>query len=308
MARPDALPPCWVVRRFDEQRRDQARPDQHDAHDRRGGRQECSRVGDAPRRRAASWVVPRVPLAAVDERHHGDTRLEAAQTERKLRKDQDGARINRDGSPFAVSAERQCATSAGCVMISKAPRPRTTRFNARYGSAAAVARPMASEKPRRNTTAKTTRMASVTRIWWSPSTCSRNGFSIACLAGVGAGQRHRDDKVRGREAEQQQHERLALPAREKILEQRDRTLTGIAAPGHLRIDRQRAQQRHQHENDGRNRRHGARRQQRDARLVAERGKVVDPGQPDDFPPRMGRGTGAGVIVEQFAARQPASDP
>ena len=127
------------------------------------------------------------------------------------------------------------------------------------------------------------------------------------LGGVGRGQGHRDHEVRGGKPEQHQHQRFALPARQKVLEQGDRSLPGKAAPSHLCVDRQRAKQRDQHENDGRNRRHGARRQQGDARLVAERGKVVDASQPDDFPPGMGTSPGARVVVERFAARQPAPD-
>jgi hypothetical protein len=45
-----------------------------------------------------------------------------------------------------------------------------------------VARPIASLKPLRKTAARTVRIARVTRIWWSPRTPPKKGFSIACLA------------------------------------------------------------------------------------------------------------------------------
>ena len=49
------------------------------------------------------------------------------------------------------------------------------------------------------------------------------------------------------------------------------------------------------------------RQQRDAGLVAERGKVVHAGQPDDLPPRVGAPGRSGVVLQRFAARQPSAD-
>jgi hypothetical protein len=42
-----------------------------------------------------------------------------------------------------------------------------------------------------------------------------------------------------------QHEELAAPAREQVLEHRDRPLTGVGAARDLGVDRQRTEQRHQ---------------------------------------------------------------
>ena len=79
------------------------------------------------------------------------------------------------------------------------------------------------------------------------------------LGGVGGRQRHRDHEVGGREAEQDQDEHLALPAAEQVLEHGDGALPGVAAPGHLRVDGQRAEQRDEDEDHCRDRRHRARR-------------------------------------------------
>ena len=75
------------------------------------------------------------------------------------------------------------------------------------------------------------------------------------LGSVGRGQRHRDDEVRGRKTKQDEHQQLATPAREQVLEHGDRALPRVAAPGYLGVDRQRAEQRDEHENDGGDRRH-----------------------------------------------------
>ena len=147
----------------------------------------------------------------------------------------------------------------------------------------------------------------MTRIGWSPSTGWRNGFSMACLAASAADKRHRDHEVGGRKAEQNQDEPLALPAAEQILEHGDGPLPGVAAPGDLRVDRQGAEQRHEDEDDGRDRGHRACREQRDAGLVAEGREVVDARQPDDLPPGMGRGPVLGVVAHGLTAPQPLAD-
>jgi len=156
----------------------------------------------------------------------------------------------------------------------------------------------------RKTAASAARIARVIRTWCSPRKGSRNGFSIACFGRVGGGQRHRDDEVRGREAEQDEHQYLALPAREQVLEHGDRALPRVAAPGHLVVDRQRAEERDEDENHGGDRRHHPRREESDARLVSEGREVIDAGQPDDLPPRVRPDLVAGVVVHRLAAGEP----
>jgi hypothetical protein len=86
-------------------------------------------------------------------------------------------------------------------------------------------------------------------------------------------------------------------------------LAGVTTAGDLGVHRQRAEERHEQEDDGRKWGHGARRDQRDARLVAERGEVVNARQPDHVPPRMRLGDrgASGVFRDRLAAREPLAD-
>ena len=66
------------------------------------------------------------------------------------------------------------------------------------------------------------------------------------------------------------------------------------------VDRQRAEQRQQHEDERRERREGAGGEERDAGLVAERREVVDARQAHDLPPggRMSRAGGRSARLDQ----------
>ena len=106
------------------------------------------------------------------------------------------------------------------------------------------------------------------------------------LGGVRGGQRHGDQEVGGGEAEQHQHEQLAQPLGQQPLQHRDGTLAAEALPGHPAVHRQRAEQGQQHQHDGGQRGEQAGGQGGDARLVAERGEVVDAGQAHHLPPAV----------------------
>jgi hypothetical protein len=97
------------------------------------------------------------------------------------------------------------------------------------------------------------------------------------LGGVGRRQRHRDHKIGGREAKQDQDEHFPLPSSEQALKHGDGTLSGVAAPSYLRVHWQCAKQRNKDEDDRSNRRYRARRDQRNTRLVAECREVVNAG-------------------------------
>ena len=94
----------------------------------------------------------------------------------------------------------------------------------------------------------------------------------------------RDHEVRGREAEQHQHEQLAAPPGQQPFEHGDRALALEALAGDAAIDRQGAEDGQQHEHDGGQGREQPRRHRRDRRLIAERREVVDAGQRHDPPP------------------------
>ena len=61
---------------------------------------------------------------------------------------------------------------------------------------------------------------------------------------------------------------------------------GIRSPGDLSVNRQRAEQRHANEQKRRDGRQRTRGEQRNSRLVTERGKVVHAGQPENHVPGM----------------------
>ena len=80
-------------------------------------------------------------------------------------------------------------------------------------------------------------------------------------------------------------------------------------PGHLGVDRQGAEQRHEHEDHGGDRCHRPRGEEGDTRLVAEGREVVDAGEPDDLPPGVRRHILAGVVVDgPRAGQRVAIDP
>jgi hypothetical protein len=215
--------------------------------------------------------------------------------------------ISRGKLPCASSAERQPASRAGFAITSRAPRPRTTRVEGEVGQrggrrqADRLIEPLQEDRREHGED----RERDEDRV--VPENGLEEWILDGVLGGVGGRQRHRDHKVGGSKAEQNQDEPLALPAAEQILEHGDGPLPGVAAPGHLRVDWQSAEQRHEDEDDGSDRGHRAGREQRDAGLVAEGREVVDARQPDDLPPGMGRGRLLGVDAHGFTAPQPLSD-
>ena len=132
--------------------------------------------------------------------------------------------------------------------------------------------------------------------------------------GVRGGQRHRDDEVGGREAEQARGRTACPPPRQSSFEHGDRAFTVRALARDAAVDRQGADER-QSTSTSVATATGAGRQCRDPRLVAERGEVVDAGQAHDPPPGLGvvlfgrspvrpldRGRAVGQALEQPAAQ------
>ena len=103
--------------------------------------------------------------------------------------------------------------------------------------------------------------------------------------GVGGRQRDRDDEVRRGEAEQAQDEGLAFPARQQLLEHRDAAPAVRAGFRDPVVDRQRAEQGEEDDEERGERREEIGREEGDARLIPERGKIVDPREAHDLPPR-----------------------
>ena len=123
------------------------------------------------------------------------------------------------------------------------------------------------------------RMASNSRVMpiWLRKGVGRVGIVNEVRRSVCRREGHGDDKVGGRKAQQHQHKHFAAPAGKQILQHGDAALAVGAGAGHPLIDRQCAKQRDQHKNEGGNGRKNAGGEKCDAGLVAQSGKVVDPG-------------------------------
>ena len=75
--------------------------------------------------------------------------------------------------------------------------------------------------------------------------------------GVSRREGDRDNEVGGDEAEQREHEELALPTRKKVFEHRDRAFAVGAFVRDAVVDRERAEEREQNEYQRRDRREDA---------------------------------------------------
>ena len=78
------------------------------------------------------------------------------------------------------------------------------------------------------------------------------------LRGIGGRQRHGDNKIGGREAEQDEHQRFALPPRKQVFEHGNRALPGEASSSDLEVHGQCTEHRNENKNQGRKRRHRTR--------------------------------------------------
>ena len=165
---PGGLAALLVIGRGDEQRRDEAREEQHHAHDpgrgraaasgcwRRGpaGAPSCAGCGHGPSRRRRSAASRRRPSRS----RSGPARASGRRGGRP--------RSPAEKSPFAASAERQSGEQRPGGSGSPRRRGRGPRGSG-PGRAPrrSAARPIASLKPLRKTAASTARIARVTRTW-----------------------------------------------------------------------------------------------------------------------------------------------
>ena len=103
-------------------------------------------------------------------------------------------------------------------------------------------------------------------------------------SGVGRRERDGDDEPGGGEAEEAQDQRLTTPSRQQFLEDLDAALAVRTELGDAAIHRQRAEECQQDQHERRQRRQHSGGEKRDAWLVAEGRKVIDPRQAHDLPP------------------------
>ena len=241
----------------DQQRGDEAAGDQEDAHDRGGRGQQPLGAADPSGGRCLG-----VAGVALDVGHHRDAGLEAGHAERELGEDQQGRRRPSDGLPcWAVSAGRPVGDHGGSLAMCHERRRRSPRRSAPGRSpTSTTAMPIASVKPRRKTPPSSASRTSVISIWW-PCEDRRDVRVLDDVRGrVGGREGHGDDEVGGREAEQHQHEQLALPERTAAA---PASRSSPAPCGHSSrdpaVDRQRAEQGQRDQDQGRERARAGRR-------------------------------------------------
>ena len=232
--------------------------------------------------------APRLGIgrAAVDQGHHRDAGLEAAHPEREPREHQQSA--GGDRAPVAPDHEGAVPGAPqlrpGGDLAETAPEHDEAQPEVRDGDDSGHPdRPPEPEQEHDGQQGEEYQGDPDLRV-------AEEGVQVRVLDGVLGGvrgrQRHGNDEVRGREPEQDEHEELAAPAREQVLEHRDRPLTGVGATRDLGVDRQGAEQRHQDEDGRGQRRDGAGREEGNARLVAEGREVVHAREPEHAPPRV----------------------
>ena len=105
--------------------------------------------------------------------------------------------------------------------------------------------------------------------------------------GVGGRHRDRDDEARCRKPEKAEDDRLPAPPGQPIFEDRQAALAVRAQRRHAPVHRQRAEERESDEDNRREWREIAGREERDARLVAQGREVVDASEAHDLPPARG---------------------
>ena len=114
--------------------------------------------------------------------------------------------------------------------------------------------------------------------------CGVVGVADQVRRGVGCREGFRDHEVGGREAHEHEHHDLVPPSVEQPLDHADGADPVGRLPRHVTVDGQRAQQRHEHEDQSRNGSERAGPLEGDRWLIAERAEIVDAAQAHDQPP------------------------
>jgi len=286
-------------------RHDTAGTEQH-AHDQRGGGQELARVADPPLR--GRLGVARI---ALNQQHHDDPGLEAGEAERQL------------GEEEQRRADHQQRATIG-LREPRAPIAQELRLLHDLHQTGTDHHDIERQIDRHDPDRDADRLAETLEEDRAQQRDQRQGDrhlqavqeqGVRVLdqvgGGVGGGEGDGDHEAGRHEAEQRQHEELALPPRQEPFEHRDRAIAVRALARHAPVHRQRAEQgdQHQHQRGERRERPGG--QRRDPRLVAERGEVIDPGEAHHLPPgvRM-RGVRllvGGIHLLDLPLQQPAHE-
>ena len=110
------------------------------------------------------------------------------------------------------------------------------------------------------------------------------GVADQVRRGVGRGEGFRDHEVGGREAHEHEHHDLVPPAVEQPLDHADGADPVGRLTRHVAVDGQRAQERHEHEDQRGDRGERAGPLEGDRRLIAQGAEIVDAAQAHDQPP------------------------
>ncbi len=277
---PVGLPAGPERGRRDQQGGDEGRPEQRDAHDAGGRGQELLGVADAAARLGAG-----VARVALDEGHHHHAGLEAGQAERQGRKDEQGCRDDPErrrvarrhrGTP--VADQRRVGDDGHEAVDHDDGAERQVDDHEHDGDADGLGEALEEHRTesQQQRQGEEDLVAAEGRV--------QQGVLDEVGGGVGRGQGDRDDEPGHDEAEQRQHQQLARPVGEELLQHRQGAVAVRALDGDPAVHREGAEEGDDHQHEGGDRRQGAGGQRRDARLVAERGEVVDAGQAHDLPP------------------------
>ncbi|CAM5319542.1 hypothetical protein STANM337S_00758 [Streptomyces tanashiensis] len=266
----------------DEHGGDEARADQEDAHDQRGGGQELLGVADA-----AGRLLLGVVRVALHVRHDRHTGLEARQAERELGEDEEGDADH--GEDVAVLGG-QGGGPVGDDMALGEDVPEAAddddhveaEVDADEDDGDADGFEEALEEHRAEQGDQHER--------------DDHLFVVECLfevgvldevgGGVGRRQGDGDEEVGRGEAEEGEDEELALPEGQQSRQHGDGALAARALLGDPPVDGQGAGQGDDHQDDRGDGGEQSGGQGRDAGLVAEGGEVVDAGQAHHPPPAL----------------------
>ncbi len=273
------LPAFFELVRRNEQRGHERAADEQHRHDERRRAEQLAGVADPALRRLG--IVAGI---ALDERHHRDAGLESRQAERQLRKDEERGGQHHHG--VAVRLHESVAPSRQVLGVVRdledAPaqhdhvQPEINCHDEdREANGLAEALQEDRRQHRQQEQREQNRMI-------HPCRHERIGDDVR--GGVGCRERDGDDEVGRRKPEQHENEDFAAPPRQQFLEHRDAALAMRAVLRHATVNRQRAKEGEEDEDNGRDRRERARGQERDAGLVAERREIIDAGQAHDLPP------------------------
>ena len=97
---------------------------------------------------------------------------------------------------------------------------------------------------------------------------------------------HSDDKICSRKSKQSQNQNAAPPATQQVFEHRNGALPDIRTSGNLRVNGKRTAKSNKDQDGGGNGRNRSSGEKRDTWLIAERGEIIDAGEPQNQVPRM----------------------